>query len=87
MKKKFTMENDVGIDVIYTVLAKLNDYIVYTNYMPSDNELGIRLFVGKLVSEDPFEIKKVSLAEQKPIIEDFKMAIITSGRKIRRVKK
>ena len=85
MQKKFKMENDVGIEIDYTILGKVDDYIVYTNYMPSDNELGIRLLVGKLVSEEPFEIKKVPLAEQKPIIEDFKMAIITSGRKIRRV--
>ncbi|MBQ4031754.1 MAG: hypothetical protein II625_08375 [Bacilli bacterium] len=86
MQKKFTMENDVGIPINYTVLGKMDDYIVYTNYMPSDNELGIRLLVGKLVSEDPFEVKKVSNTEAKPIIEDFKMAIITSGKKIRRVK-
>ena len=85
MQKKFTMENDVGIEVDYTVLGKLDEYIVYTNYMPSDNELGIRLLVGKLVSEDPFEIKRVPIAEQKPIIDQFKMAIITSGKKIRRV--
>ena len=86
MQKKFTMENDVGINVDYTVLARLNDYIVYTNYMPSDNELGIRLLVGELVSEEPFELKRVPLAEQKEVIEEFKMAIITSGKKIRRVK-
>ncbi len=85
MQKKFTMENDVGIEINYTILGKMDNYIVYTNYMPSDNELGIRLFVGKLESEDPFLIKKVSISEQKPIIEQFKMAIITSGRKIRRV--
>ena len=85
MQKKFTMENDVGIEVDYTVLGELDEYIVYTNYMPSDNELGIRLLVGKLVSEDPFEIKRVPIAEQKPIIDQFKMAIITSGKKIRRV--
>ena len=86
MQKKFTMENDVGIMVNYTVLARLNDYIVYTNYMPSDNELGIRLLVGELVSEEPFELKRVPLAEQKEVIEEFKMAIITSGKKIRRSK-
>ena len=85
MQKSFTMENDVGINVNYTVLGKFEDYVIYTNYMPSDNELGIRLLVGKLESEDPFIVKKVSVAEQKPIIEQFKMAIITSGKKIRRV--
>ena len=85
MQKKFTMENDVGIKINYTVLGKLDSYVIYTNYMPSDNELGIRLFVGKLESEDPFVVKKVSISEQKPIIEQFKMAIITSGKKIRRV--
>ena len=86
MEKKFTMENDVGILVNYTILAVMNDYVVYTNYMPSDNELGIRLLAGKLVSKDPIEVKRIPLAEQKEVIEEFKMAIITSGRTIRRVK-
>lgn len=86
MQKKFTMENDVGIEVNYTVLGVLDKYVVYTNYMPSDNELGIRLLVGKLVNEDPLQIERVPIAEQKPIIDQFKMAIITSGKKIRRVK-
>ena len=85
MEKKFTMENDVGIEVNYTVLGRLDDYIIYTNYLSSDNELGIRLLVGKLESEEPFIVKRVPLAEQKPIIEQFKMAIIARGRKIRRV--
>jgi len=86
MKKKFTMENDVGIQVNYTVLGRHDDYIIYTNYMPSDNELGIRLLVGKLISEEPFKIERLPLSKEKEIIEEFKLAIITTGRKIRRVK-
>ncbi len=85
MEKKFTMENDVGIEVNYTVLAQLGEYLIYTNYMPSDNELGIRLLVGRVVEENPLKLERVPIAEQKEIIEEFKMAIITSGKKIRRV--
>ncbi len=86
MEKKFTMENDVGILVNYTILAVLNDYVIYTNYMPSDNELGIRLLAGKLASKDPIKVKRIPLAEQKEVIDEFKMAIITSGRTIKRAK-
>jgi len=86
MEKKFTMENDVGIEVNYTVLAQLGEYLIYTNYMPSDNELGIRLLVGRIINENPLELARVPIAEQKEIIEEFKMAIITSGKKVRRVK-
>lgn len=87
MEKKFTMENDVGIEVNYTILARTDDYVVYTNYMPSDNELGVRLLVGKIISEEPLKIEKVRLAEQKKIVDEFTMAMIASGKKIRRVRK
>lgn len=87
--KKFTMLNDVGIEVNYTVLGvtegeKEDKYVVYTNFMPSDNELGYRLLVGKLVSTEPFEIKRVSMAKQKEISESFIIELINSGKKINR---
>ena len=61
--KKFKMLNDVGIEVNYTVLGitsndKDDKFVVYTNFMPSDNEFGYRLLAGKLVSEEPFEVRK-----------------------------
>lgn len=88
-KKSFVMENDVGIEVKYTILGvspadSKERYVVYTNFMPSDNELGYRLMAGKLVSEDPFLVSKLSTKEQKSIIEDFKIEIIKSGKKIKR---
>lgn len=83
MTKNFTMENDVGIPVNYTVLGvtKINDckYVVFTNHLPSDNEFGVRLLAGKLVSENPIQVEKLRISEQKPIIEDFKIEMIQSG--------
>lgn len=79
MEKTFVMKNDIGIDVNYTILATLQlekDYVVYTNYLPSDNELGIRLFVGVLESTKPIVVKKVSKKEEKSILEDFKMQVL-----------
>lgn len=89
MKKVFTMENDIGLDVKYTILgtnySDNEEYIVYTNYLPSDNELGVRLFVGRIKSENPFEIEVVKGQKEKELIESFKVEIISSGKKIRRV--
>lgn len=77
MVKTFTMENDVGIDVNYTILgvSKNNEdrYVVYTNYMPSDNEFGFRLLASKLVSEEPFIVERITRAKEKEIIEFFKL--------------
>lgn len=87
--KKFTMLNDVGIEVNYTILGissgeQNKKYVVYTNYMPSDNELGYRLLAGELVSEEPFEVKRISLAKQKEIVDSFIMEIISLGKQIKR---
>ena len=88
MVKKFKLENDVGIEIKYTVLGITevdgHKMVVYTDYFPSDNELGIRLIAGELISEDPFEIKKLRKSEQKDIIEDFKIEFISSGSKLRK---
>ena len=89
MKKTFEMENDVGIKVTYTILgvsdSENGKYAVYTNYFPSDNELGVRLFAGRVASENPISIDKISDCEQKELIESFKVEMINSGRKIKRV--
>lgn len=78
-KKTFMLENDIGIEIKYTVLgiADSDDkYVVYTNYLPSDNEFGIRLFASKLISEEPFKVEKISRAKEKEVIEDFKVQLI-----------
>lgn len=83
MTKTFTMENDVGIEVKYTILGITEidgtKYVVFTNYLPSDNEFGVRLLAGRLIQENPLEIQKLRISEQKPIIEDFKIEMIKSG--------
>ncbi len=80
--KKFTMLNDVGIEVNYTVLAILtneNDmYAIYTNFMPSDNELGYRLLVGKVICEEPFKLERVNKEMHDQMIDSFLNEIIES---------
>lgn len=89
MKKTFTMENDIGLNVKYTILATNysdnEEYIIYTNYLPSDNELGVRLFLGKVKNADPLEVEVVKGEKEKELIEAFKVEVISSGKKIRRV--
>lgn len=81
------MENDVGIEVKYTILGISNDsdeqYVVYTNYMPSDNEFGFRLNASKLISEEPFQVERISRAKENEIIEDFKMEFLNAMNKKR----
>ena len=87
MKKKFRMKNDVGIDVDYTVLGIFKDkknYVIYTNYLPADNEFGIRLLVGELINDDPIDRKRISLKEQKDISELFIKEMLLNGRTIRK---
>ncbi len=88
MIKKFKAENDIGVLVNYTVLGVTeNDkgkYVVYTDYFPSDNEIGIRLIVGKMVSEQPFEIKKLRKNEQKEFIDAFILECVKSGRGLKK---
>ena len=88
MVKKFKLENDIGIKINYTVLALSEvdgkKMVVYTDYFPSDNEIGIRLMAGEVISEDPLEIKKLRKTEQKSIIEDFKIEFIKSGSKLKK---
>lgn len=77
MIKTFNMENDVGIEIKYTVLGVSRDgehrYVVYTNYMPSDNEFGFRLNASELISEDPFQVKRITRAKENEVIEYFKL--------------
>ena len=89
MKKKFRMKNDVGIDIDYTVLGVIKNkknYVVYTNYLPADNEFGIRLLVGELIWDEPIDIKKLPLKDQKEISELFIKEMLMSGRTIRKNK-
>ncbi len=88
MKKTFIMENDVGIEVKYTVLGVLEEgkvtYVVYTSFMPSDNELGYRLLAGELLNTDPIEVKRITRVKEKEITEAFKLELIKNGMKIKR---
>ena len=86
MKKTFKMENDVGIVVNYKVLGMTDEYVVFTNYMPADNEFGIRIMAGKIISLDPFEVKRLSIQREKEIVEEFKMELINTGKKTIRSK-
>jgi len=76
-KKTFIMKNDIGIDIKYTILAYTkDDIIIYTDYMPSDNIMGIRLMSGKIIDEDTFQIQRLSKKEEKDIIDEFQMKVL-----------
>lgn len=87
MKTHFTMENDVGIEVEYTVLAVLTnngkDYVIYTNHLPADNKLGKRILVGELICVEPLDIKRLFRSEEKEIKELFISEVLASGKIIK----
>ncbi len=89
MKKTFDAINDVGIKVRYTILAITEEagekYVIYTNFISSDNELGVRLMAAKVINDETFEIEKIAKAKEYELIESFKLEMISSGKKIRRV--
>ncbi len=91
MKKKFKMANDVGIEVNYTVLGIISnngkDYVLYTNGLPADNKFGKRILAGLLVNEEPIDIKKLRIKEEKEIVELFIEQVIESGKTIRKKEK
>lgn len=74
MKKSFVMKNDIGIDVNYRILAQIDDevkHIIYTDHMPADNVLGIRLLAGEVKNENPLIVEHLRIRDEKRIIEDF----------------
>lgn len=89
MRKTFDAINDVGIKVRYTILAiteEENDkYVIYTNFISSDNELGVRIMAAKIIDEESFEIERIAKAKENELIDAFKMEMICSGKKIKRV--
>ncbi len=90
MRKTFDAINDVGIQVRYTILAiteeKKEKYVIYTNFISSDNELGVRLMAAKVLNEETFEIEKISKKKENELLESFIMEMISSGKKIKRVR-
>lgn len=78
MKRSFIMENEIGIKVKYNILARIDGkkkYIIYTNYMPADNVLGVRLLAGVVISEEPFCVKELRKREEVKIVDDFLMQV------------
>ncbi len=88
MKKSFRALNDVGIEMNYTVLSYAKrdskNYVIYTNNMPSDNDLGVRILVSEIVNEEPFEIKRINNKLEKEITEEFIMEMIRTGKELKK---
>ena len=88
MKKSFRALNDVGIEMNYTVLSYAKrdskNYVIYTNNMPSDNDLGVRILVSEMVNEEPFEIKRINNKLEKEITEEFIMEMIRTGKELKK---
>ena len=74
MKKKFVMKNDIGIEINYRILAQIEDEVkkvIYTDHMPADNVLGIRLLAGEVKSEKPLVVERLRRSDEQKIVEAF----------------
>ena len=75
MKKTFKLENDIGMEIEYTILGfSSNDnekYVIFTNGLSADNVLGKRLFAGLVEKEEPFTVKRLRKVEEKEIVSEF----------------
>lgn len=56
MEETFIRKNDIGVDIEYTIMGKINtdnrDYIIYTDYVSDDKDI-YRLFVD-MVNGDSY---------------------------------
>jgi hypothetical protein len=88
VKKSFRALNEFGIEMNYTVLSYAKrdskNYVIYTNNMPSDNDLGVRILVSEIVNEEPFEIKRINNKLEKEITEEFIMEMIRTGKELKK---
>lgn len=73
----FRMKNDIGVEIEYTEIGRINlgkDYILYTDFVPEDNNVGFRIFTAELTKEGLVEIKDKNIRET--IIRKFNNQVL-----------
>ena len=70
--ESFYKKNDLGVSIEYTIVSyyeeEPNNYVIYTDFVESDNDMGIRLFVSQVTDD---ELIDISVEEQERIKQLF----------------
>ncbi len=78
----FKRKNDIGVEIEYTILGQLNDnnktYYIYTDFVPDDNDVGMRLYVDL---KDNTGLIRLPKEEEKEIIKKFNKELLMYERK------
>lgn len=73
----FKIKNDIGVSIEYTEIGKIKldrEYMLYTDFVPEDNNVGFRIFVAIIKDNKLVEIKNKKLRET--IIREFNNQIL-----------
>lgn len=58
--KSFYKKNELGVNIEYSIIGYCNDdnrkYVIYTDFVDDDNELGMRLFVAKMKGTKMYDV-------------------------------
>ena len=70
--ESFYKKNDLGVSIEYTIVSyyeeEPNNYVIYTDFVESDNDMGVRLFVSQVTDD---ELIDISVEEQERIKQLF----------------
>lgn len=75
----FKRKNDIGVAIEYTIIGRYNDngntYCLYTDFVPDNNKVGIRLFVD---IEKDNKLERLPKDKENEIIIKFNKEILKS---------
>ncbi|MBQ6135162.1 MAG: hypothetical protein IJI60_02470 [Bacilli bacterium] len=73
IEEKFVRKNEIGVDIEYEKIAiypkEDKEYLIYTDYVPSNDLYKIRLYADRKLGENKYE--RLSEKEEKRILEEF----------------
>lgn len=79
-EQTFVRKNEIGVDIEYSVVGYYNvdgmglpEYMIYTDFVPEDNEFGIRLFVDRVIDQNNFE--STTAEEQEKVLKIYSTEI------------
>ena len=77
----FKMKNDIGVEIEYTEIGRIEldrKYILYTDFVPENNNVGFRIFVAELKKHAIEVIKDKTVREK--IISEFNKQILSMAK-------
>jgi len=77
MKESFRRKNEIGIEIEYDIVGYYKEggkvYCIYTDFVPENNNIGIRLFVDEKINDESIRLAK---DDEQKIISKFNKSIL-----------